>query len=264
MIILTVTLKAVLLGAGFFGTGPFVLRLLGAGQAMMPRPWWGAAFGAVLLAGAAGSYATSAHDLAGAWDGMFDPFIHEILLETPKARSDFAWAIAGGFLMLSGLWFGFGVAAVVGVVFAIASTGHGAAVSGYAMSLVAFHVGVMAFWAGGIVLILCADRGAKVSVGAWFGRWAMALVPLAIAFGLVLSYLMVGSVSALVSDSYGRTLLVKVALVVGVLLCAVYNRRSVATQSAAALHRTVRVETVIFGAVICATAWLTHQSPPAI
>ncbi|GIG39286.1 copper resistance CopC/CopD family protein [Cellulomonas phragmiteti] len=151
----------------------------------------------------------------------------------------------------------------------------------------ALHVATGAVWLGGVVgLVATLSRSAGVdprraaATVARFsalGAWLVAALALT---GTVLGWRVVGTLEALVTSGYGRTLLVKVAVAVVIVGIAAYNRfrlvpavRSAAEAGAVrgatadasrrTLRRTVAGEAALLGLVLAATGALVSQQPPA-
>jgi copper transport protein len=93
------------------------------------------------------------------------------------------------------------------------------------------HVAAMAFWVGGLVVLVLVISGADAAtlrdVVPRFSRLAFAAVTIIVASGVVQSWRQLGSLHALTSSTYGRLLLVKVALVGVMLALAGLSRRLV-------------------------------------
>lgn len=172
-------------------------------------------------------------------------------------------------------------------------TGHtrtmSPAVAGYLAD--AAHVVAGAVWLGGLGALLAALRrrraegdvaGAADAV-ARFSAWAGAVVAVVVAAGLVLTWIEVGSVSALTSTTYGRYLMAKVAVALLVIAGAAWNRfrlvpavvaPSVAPEVAGdtdpgsaaeaawrALQRVVRLEVVGLVVVLVLTGQIANTTP---
>jgi putative copper export protein len=100
-----------------------------------------------------------------------------------------------------------------------------------------------------------------------FSRVAMVAVAVLLATGLVSAWLHLGSVGALFASGYGRTLLVKLALVAGAASLGFYNwrvvRPALAREPRAALIRIpATIEVALGVAVVLVTAMLISTSPP--
>lgn len=99
------------------------------------------------------------------------------------------------------------------------------------------HVLSMSCWIGGLVVLVVVVPGALRSlpphdrtrllagVVGRFSQLAMVAVPLLLLSGVVQSVALVGSVPALVDTAYGRLVLAKIALFLGLIALGAYNRR---------------------------------------
>jgi copper transport protein len=132
----------------------------------------------------------------------------------------------------------------------------------------AVHLSGGAVWLGGlagllVVLRSLADRSrdAALVLARFSTLGASALVAIAVA-GSVLAWRIVGGWGPLVEETYGRLLLVKVAVVAVVVAVAAWNRYRLAPRAAMyAVRRAVAVETVLLVAVLGITAVFTGEPP---
>lgn len=142
----------------------------------------------------------------------------------------------------------------------------------------AVHVLAGIVWVGGVVgLVLTMAAGSDASsrrtaaTTSRFSIGAAATVAAVAVAGLTLGWRILGSLGALTSTAYGKTLLVKTALVLVVLALAAYNRWVLLPRTAADPDRAtpaplvaaVRVEAALLVAVLLTTGFLTGQSPVA-
>ncbi|MEX0308805.1 MAG: copper resistance D family protein, partial [Tateyamaria sp.] len=135
-------------------------------------------------------------------------------------------------------------------------------------ALLLIHLIVAAFWIGILGplqrLALQGTAEATADLGHRFGQIAALAVPLLILAGLVIAYVLVGSIGALIGTGYGQALILKVAIV-GLLLgaAAVNKLRFVpklaeGDRSAAGnLSRSITYEWIAFIAILFVTATLT-------
>lgn len=187
-----------------------------------------------------------------------------------------AWAVAGR--RQRARWVTAGAALLTVVPFAL--TGHAA--TGDPRWLVAgstlVHTATAGIWIGGLVglaVVLRSRRGTRDAVGAArlvgrFSTVAGASIAMLVPTGTILGIMEIGSAQGLVSSAYGRALLVKVALVAGVVALGAYNRwrlvpAIIRTTSGAwaRLGRIVRWELAGLLAVIIATGLLSRLPSPA-
>lgn len=141
------------------------------------------------------------------------------------------------------------------------------------------HAGTAAVWLGGLIglglMLTKAHRAGSAPretalVLSRFSTLAGGLVGVLAVTGLTLAVIIVGSVQGLVGSSYGRLLLVKLALVGFVVGVAAWNRLRLVPrligvgsdpQSWSRLTRAVVVEAVILVLIACVTGALGMQSP---
>lgn len=164
-----------------------------------------------------------------------------------------------------------GVAAA-GALYAHVDAGHAAASEPVWRNVATqfVHVMAVAVWIGGLAALLVGIRGevaaakaravARFSFGAGF---ALAVVAVT---GVVRALDEVGSWSALTASTYGRLVVAKVVLIVGLAVLGAVNRyRNVARieRDPAPLRRISRVELVLAASALASAAGLASSSPPA-
>lgn len=150
----------------------------------------------------------------------------------------------------------------------VAAGGHAVSGDHVVLGFVAtvLHLAAMSVWFGGIVLLLVAFRtGGLFDAAARFSPWALAsVVALAVTGGFA-AWRQLGSFSALTDSSYGRWLLVKLALVASVVAVAAISRRLVRRgdqDAVGGVRRSMSVEMAGMVLVLGVTAGLVG-SPPA-
>lgn len=152
-------------------------------------------------------------------------------------------------------------------------TGHPTAspVAGVSVVIDAIHLAAMSVWLGGLVMLvgfllrLANERELAAILPIW-SRWAATAVTALILAGVVQALIEVSTLSGLVDSTYGRLILVKVALAACVLGVAWFSRRIVRSKSAEerprGLRRLVGVELAITAVVLGVTAALVQIAPP--
>jgi copper transport protein len=143
------------------------------------------------------------------------------------------------------------------------------AVPGWGAVLTGVHVVAAAVWVGALVTVVRAvwvwrvHRAARTWLVSTYARLAAWLFAAVITTGIVEALLLV-PVSALLSTTYGRLLLVKLGLVVLAAALALTARRLMRRGPAgiAATARAARVEAGALGAVLAVTAVLVSAAPP--
>lgn len=146
------------------------------------------------------------------------------------------------------------------------------------------HLLAGSFWTGavlGLLLFLAATRvtnnpeagtapALAVKVVQRFSRVAVWSVVILAVSGTVMGVMIVGSFDALITTSYGLTLLLKIGIVIPVIAIAAYNRtrllpriasRPTARMQWQTLTRTLSYEAALLIAVLLLTGFLTNLSP---
>ncbi|MCU7722787.1 copper resistance protein CopC [Actinoplanes sp. KI2] len=152
-------------------------------------------------------------------------------------------------------------------------TGHPTAspVAGVSVVVDAIHLAAMSVWLGGLVMLAgfllrqANERELAAILPIW-SRWASTAVTALILAGVVQALVEVSSLDGLVNSTYGRLILVKVALAAGVLVVAWFSRRIVKSRAAEekprGLRRLVGVELAITAVVLGVTSVLVQIAPP--
>ncbi len=211
--------------------------------------------------------------LTGDVSGMTDPEMLGLLWSTPVGTAlvyrliGLALLIAGCMFGRLGLWLsvtGGGLA-----LWSFASVGHIPDKDMFWLSaLLVAHLIAVAMWIGILTpLKRLADASAAkeaADLGHRFGRIATAFVPLLILAGLIMSYVLIGSVAALISTGYGQVLMMKVAAVAALLCLAALNKLRFVpklmngdAQVAMQLSRSISFEWAAVTLILFATAVLT-------
>ncbi|MDC0634282.1 CopD family protein, partial [Planktomarina sp.] len=133
------------------------------------------------------------------------------------------------------------------------------------------HLTAIAFWLGILKPLTKLSSSEQTwpiaaELGQRFGLVAIILVPLLLAAGVYMSFILVGSLNALVNTSYGQTLILKSTLVSLLLALAAANKfkfipalRQGNPQAAEKLIRSINAEWVIIFTILGTTAILTSS-----
>lgn len=200
-------------------------------------------------------------DFASLWDW---PLI-QIVLDSSDGRAAAVRVVGligiGVFSFGTGASQAIAVASVLLVAGSFAVTGHAGSVGpGYLPQLlVGAHVLAVSFWIGALVpLFKIASNPEFSRIGAIlrrFGSIAVFIVPGLIVAGLVLLWLLLGSLEAIFTSEYGQLVLLKLSFVAGLLTLAAINKLRL-TPGVTAGNRAAaaRLRWAIAGEMILATA----------
>ncbi|CAM3955055.1 CopD family protein [Deinococcus marmoris] len=141
----------------------------------------------------------------------------------------------------------------------LAGIGHGASHGQLVHVLHTLHAGAMCLWVGGVFALLT-RRGATAALARKFTPYALGSVLVLGVSGVWMSLEHAGNLLQLPASGYGRTLLLKVALVGLALLVAVVVRRAFAVGQG--VRPRLAAEALTLLAVLGVTASLSGQAPP--
>ena len=211
--------------------------------------------------------------LTGDVSGMTDPEMLGLLWSTPVGTA-LSYRLVGLSLLIIGVMLGrvgLWLSAIGGglALWSFVSVGHIPDKDMFWLDgLLLIHLGAIALWIGILVpLKRLADLSAAkeaADLGDRFGHLAVAFVPILIFAGLLMSYVLVGSIASLVGTGYGQALIAKVAVVAVLLGLAAMNKLRFVpmlmngdAQAAQHLSRSISFEWVAVIIVLLTTAVLT-------
>ncbi|MEO0753002.1 MAG: CopD family protein [Pseudomonadota bacterium] len=220
------------------------------------------------------SFALRGAALTGDASGLIDPEILGLMWQTPVGTA-LVFRLAGMVLLLTGLliggigWSVAGIGALISV-WSFATIGHVSDDGAFWLKvLLMAHLIAVSFWIG-ILLPLkrLADNAQSVEIagqlGHRFGQIATAVIPVLIAAGLVLGWTVLGSWANLFTTPYGLALIAKLCSVGVLLALGAMNKIRIVpglvsgnAAAAANLSKSLKIEWVVFAAVLLATAALT-------
>lgn len=139
-------------------------------------------------------------------------------------------------------------------------------------ALLIVHLLAVAFWVGSLApLHQSVGQAESALLLHRFGTIAGVAVAVLVSVGVVFAWLMTGSVVSLVTTAYGWTLLLKLALVSGLMALAALNKwrlvpalASDAPSAALHLRRSIKIEAVAVLLILIATATLTSITTPPV
>jgi len=213
------------------------------------------------------------------WARALDPTLTSMVWRAGEGRA-LEWRLAGVALMAIGLrsrravlLFGLPGACLAAVSFAALGHTHATGLGPAPIVLIAVHLLSVAFWLGGLACLW--RMGADVSplelgrLAHRFGRLALLVVALLVAGGFAVLCLLIRPLSEVWTSPYGRGLVIKMCLVLGLLVCAAINRlvltpRLRANDLAAVhgLRRSLRFEFAFVAAILLTTAIVTSLFGP--
>jgi putative copper resistance protein D len=231
----------------------------------------------LLLVGA--HYAMEAGRMGGGLTSVADWELQELVARTPLAQAAFVRLAGLGLLVWATRGEVFAkrpaIAGLVATFGSFAFVGHTAShtFSPWLAPLLMLHVGVAAFWFGGLPPLLMALRRESLSISSrlvdGYSAWAIWLVPGLFVAGLLLLVVLTGFRSGVLALPYGRILAFKIVAFLVLIGFAAYNRARLAPrlrlgQAAAArfLVTSVSCELALIAVVIAATAVLTALYSP--
>lgn len=210
------------------------------------------------------------------FEGATDPLMLGFVWQSPLGvaaiwRGAGYAAIAGALLVRLGPWFAVPGALAVAVSFAFVGHSLGEPRAVLATLIVA-HLLAAAIWVGALFPL---RRAALSPLGAdvlhHFGVVAVWVVAVLTIAGIVLAWLLSGSLAALFGTAYGAVLLFKVLAVSGLLGIAALNKlrlvpalRSGQVTAPTSLRRAITAELALVTLILLATATLTTLTTPPV
>lgn len=179
------------------------------------------------------------------------------------------WPVLSGFI--SGVRRRLPVAVLlVGVIATVTVSGHALSASpmvlGVALDVV--HLAAIGAWIGGLCVLVFVGRRLgdeqTLSLTSRFSGIAQRALPIVIVTGVAQSWLLLKDPSAIFGTQFGRTLVVKVALVLVVIALSGTARRALKKRDVRSLRSTVAFEAIVALVVIGLTASLTGMSPKSV
>lgn len=259
-------MSALFAGLGFLGLtlllgGVLTRRWLTPGT----PPLWVAGLGAALLALGWGGQAALTLGVLGM---TAVPDVLAYLTDTGTGRSLLLGLMGAALLLATELsrWpWALSLVCAGLTLWGAAGLGHGAGHGAGVRLLHAVHAGAMSVWLGGVLALLL-SRPATAAQARRFTPVAVGSVAVLAGTGLLMAGEHLSLLSEWTGTSYGRTLLVKLALVGLTLLAALLVRRRFARQHSArqlSVRAALAREALLLLAVLGVTAALTTQAPPS-
>ncbi|MEN0087546.1 MAG: CopD family protein [Pseudomonadota bacterium] len=209
-------------------------------------------------------------------EGATDPVMLGFVWQSPLGTAAI-WRAAGGLLIAAALipvlgrWIALAGSVAVAVSFAQVGHSLGEPRAALAVFLVV-HVLAFSVWIGSLIPL---HRAARTTAGAdllhQFGKFATYIVALLIIAGVTISWLLAGSIAALLGTAYGAVLLLKVLSVSVLLGVAALNKvrlvpalRADERGAAKAIQRSISTEMLVVALVFVVTAIITVVTTPPV
>lgn len=225
------------------------------------------------------SFSLRGADLTGDISGMTDSEMLQILWETPVG-SVLLFRVVGLALFIFCFLIG-GVASLFGFIgglltlWSFTEIGHVFSSDLWWLKIVLLiHLVGACFWIGVLrpLALLASDEKQlelAADLGQDFGKVAAIIVPILILAGVVLAYILVGSIGSLFTTSYGLVLLTKVILVGVLLILAAANKlrfvpamQDGQQMAARKLVKSIRLEWIAIVGILLVTAVFTSVLAP--
>ncbi len=220
------------------------------------------------------SFSLQGAALTGNLSGMVDRDMLKLLWDIPASNA-FKYRLVGLVVLISGIMMGrhgLILSALGGIIalWSFTRIGHVPTQKMLVLeiSLLA-HLLAAAFWIGILMPLHRLSINTETiqqaaDLGYNFGVIAAITVPIMILIGVYMSYILLGSFASLIGSEYGRTLLIKITLVAGLLTIAAANKlRFVPAlkrgdrMAAVHLNNSIKLEWAIFVLILASTATLT-------
>ncbi len=134
----------------------------------------------------------------------------------------------------------------------------------------AIHLLAIGSWIGGLFALVLVTRESTRSVedqlalADGFSRLARWALPIVVVTGVIQTWLLVGDVTQILDTQYGRSLVVKFALVAVVVALSGTARAALRRRDAQGLRATIVFEAIVAVAVVALTASITGLSPKTV
>lgn len=142
----------------------------------------------------------------------------------------------------------------------LAGLGHGSTHGLWVRLLHTLHVGAMCVWLGGVAALLTLPKPQQRDA-AHFTPYALGSLLTLVGTGMLLALIHLNSVAALTQTEYGRTLLLKLALLAALMPVVLQVRR--AFSRSGHVRRWLLAELLLLTAIVAVTASLSQLPPPS-
>lgn len=236
--------------------------------------WLAAVAGSLVVFSLQGPYT-----VAGRWSDVWDPSLWSDVADTRLGKAILVrlsllvvlavllLVLRGAFARTTTTWWRSTTALVgAGSVVSFAASGHlsTSSLSGLAVAVGAVHTSSVVLWLGGLSLVVgggvlrSPDAPAVVARFSRLATWAL---PISVVTGLWQAWHLLPEVSRITYSDWGKGLLIKVSLVVGVVTLGIFGRWLARRDDREGLRRLVAVELVLGVLVFAVTAGMVAKSP---
>lgn len=159
---------------------------------------------------------------------------------------------------------------LVGVTLTLSLAGHPVTTNPVALSvgLDMVHMLAVSLWVGPLLIIvydrnmwLASDESTSAPSLRWFSRTAGFAVPVIVLTGVIQAWLMLDGLGEILDSRYGRTLIVKVCIVIVLIALGAVSRVAMQREQSGSLRQSMGVE-VLFGLIILALTSTLVAMPP--
>jgi copper transport protein len=215
-------------------------------------------------------------DMGPGWNGILAPGTARLALSSPSGWTILAYGVVILLAVESSGRQGRVSRCLTGL--ALVALAAGLALSGHAASaepqsvmrpLIALHGVLAMLWLGALIPLLRASRQPPREAAAIFARFSRLAIPgviLVLASGAVLAMVQVETPQALIETTYGRLLVVKLALVAGLSLIAILNRLVLTPRlergAPGPVRRALAVDLVLAAVLLAVVAGWRITPPP--
>ena len=207
------------------------------------------------------------------WGSLFDSFLIGEVMQTRlglalfiRAICAFSWGVIAftASASLSRRWRISVVATAVITIATYAASGHQSAgtLPGIFVPLDMIHLAAISTWVGALLALAVVSKGNNVENEAKrFSQMATWSMPVVVVTGVVQGLHLIGGISTITQSSFGKLLLVKTLLVVGVVAFGSKARATLQSGSFSSITKIIRWESTLVVLVLAVTSLMVAQSP---
>ena len=207
------------------------------------------------------------------WGSLFDSFLIGEVMQTRlglalliRAICAFAWGVIAitASASVSRRWRISVIATAIITITTYAASGHQSAgtLPGIFVPLDMIHLAAISTWVGALLALAVVSKGNNVENEAKrFSQMATWSMPVVVVTGVVQGLHLLGGISTIAQSSFGKLLLVKTLLVVGVVAFGSKARTTLQSGSFSSITKIIRWESTLVVLVLAVTSLMVAQSP---